>query len=104
MTKKKEKKNTFETHLSNVNGNLVFFITYDMCVSLASSSSNNTTTANSRATDANEACERTGAIDSNYCAVHAANNNATTRRSITTSTTIPNATRTDCSRNKSNAE
>lgn len=75
-----------------------------MCVSLASSSSNITTTANSRATDANEACEHAGAIDSTNCAIYAANNNATTRESITTSTTIPNATRTDCSRNKSNAE
>lgn len=73
-----------------------------MCVSLASSACNDTTTANSRATDANEASEYAGAINSINCADWSAND--ATRRSITTPTTIPNATRTDCSRNKFNAE
>lgn len=76
-----------------------------MCVSLASSASYNTTTANSRATNtnANEVSEYAGANDcATNCAADAAN--ITTRRSFTTSTTISNATRTNASRNKFNAE
>lgn len=74
-----------------------------LCVSLASSACYITTTANSRATDANEVSEYVGAIDSTNCAVQSTDDS--TRKSITTpTTTISNATRTVCSRNKFNAE